>query len=62
MNMESIKEGDIIELKKKHPCGAFSWKVLRTGSDLRLECTGCGHQVEIPRNKLVKGIKKIVHI
>lgn len=56
--MASLNEGDIIELKKMHPCGGYSWKVLRLGSDCRLECTTCRHQVEILRSKLEKNMKK----
>ena len=50
--------GEIIELKKIHPCGAKTWKVLRNGVDYRLECTGCGQIILIPRIKLMKMIKK----
>lgn len=52
-----INEGDVLTFKKKHPCGGNKWKVLRTGSDLRLECTTCGHQVELARYKAEKSIK-----
>lgn len=54
-----IKVGDIVTLKKSHPCGSFDWEVLRTGIDFRLKCKGCGHLVMIPRTKLEKNIKKI---
>lgn len=54
-----IKVGDIITLKKKHPCGSFDWEVLRTGIDFRLKCQGCTHMVMVPRVKLEKNIKKI---
>ena len=37
--------GDIVKLKKKHPCGSFEWEILRVGADFRLKCTGCGHQI-----------------
>ena len=54
-----IKVGDIIRLKKKHPCGSFEWKVLRTGIDFRIQCLGCDHLVMIQRKKLEKNIKEI---
>lgn len=54
-----IKVGDIVTLKKTHPCGSYDWEVLRTGIDFRLKCQGCGHMVMIPRVKLEKNIKKI---
>ncbi|MCR5847912.1 MAG: DUF951 family protein [Lachnospiraceae bacterium] len=55
--MFSLKEDDIIEFKKKHPCGGNTWKVLRAGSDCRLQCTTCAHQIEISRSKLEKNVK-----
>lgn len=45
------KPGDIIKLKKKHPCGSFEWEVLRSGADFRLKCAGCGHQIMMPRRQ-----------
>lgn len=58
-----IKEfnlGDLVEMKKPHPCGSKIWKVLRTGADIRIECQGCRHQVMIPRSKFEKNMKKVV--
>lgn len=55
--MASLNEGEIITFKKKHPCGANTWKVLRVGSDCRIQCEGCGHQIEITRGKLEKNLK-----
>ncbi|MCT4685985.1 MULTISPECIES: DUF951 domain-containing protein [Vallitalea] len=54
-----IKVGNILHLKKQHPCGSHEWEVLRTGIDFRIKCLGCGHQVMIPRKKLEKNIKNI---
>lgn len=51
--------GDIVKLKKKHPCGSFEWKVLRVGADFRLECMGCGHQIMIARKLVEKNTKEI---
>ncbi len=53
-----INVGDILTLKKTHPCGSNSWEVLRAGADFKLKCTGCGHLIMIPRVKLEKSIKK----
>ncbi len=55
-----IRVGDVLELKKGHPCGSRSWLVLRVGMDFRLRCQGCGHELMIPRVKAEKSIKKIV--
>lgn len=51
--------GDIVKLKKKHPCGSFEWEVLRTGADFRLKCAGCGHQVMVPRRLVEKNTRGI---
>lgn len=48
--------GQIIRLKKKHPCGSDTWEVLRIGADFRLKCCGCGHQIMIPRTTVEKSI------
>jgi len=52
--------GDILMLKKTHPCGGTEWEVLRTGMDFRIKCQKCGHSIMIPRVKLEKDIKKVV--
>lgn len=49
--------GDIVRLKKKHPCGSFNWEILRVGMDFRLKCQGCGHLILIPRTKFEKMVK-----
>lgn len=55
-----IKVGDILKLKKQHPCGSKEWLVLRIGADFRLKCQGCGHMIMIPRVQAEKNIKEIV--
>ncbi len=52
--------GDIVEMKKQHPCGSKQWEVIRTGADFRIKCTGCSHQVMLARTKFEKAVKKIV--
>ena len=54
-----ISVGDILELKKEHPCGTKRFSVLRIGSDIRIVCCGCGRDMVLPRVKLEKAIKKI---
>ena len=54
-----IAVGDILELKKPHPCGEKCFSVMRIGSDIRIVCTGCGRDMTLPRVKLEKAIKKI---
>ncbi len=53
--------GDVVQLKKPHPCGGFTWEILRTGIDFRIKCQKCGHTVMLSRIKLEKGIKKVLH-
>ena len=55
-----IRVGDILTMKKAHPCGEKRWEVLRTGADFRLKCLGCGHEVMQPRRKVEKMIRKVV--
>lgn len=54
-----IRVGDILTMKKPHPCGSARWLVLRIGADFRLRCTGCGHEVMGARSKFEKNVKKI---
>ncbi len=54
-----IQVGDIIKLKKQHPCGNSEWEVLRIGIDFRLKCLGCGHLVMLPRKQVEKNIRQI---
>ena len=55
-----IQPGDVLEMKKEHPCGARRWEVLRVGMDFRLRCTGCGREVMLPRKKAEKALNKII--
>ncbi len=54
-----ILVGDIIKLKKQHPCGSSEWEVLRTGTDFRLRCCGCSHQVMLTRREVEKNVRRI---
>ena len=57
MEKVNYELGDIVRLKKKHPCGSFNWEILRVGMDFRLKCQGCGHLILIPRTKFEKMVK-----
>lgn len=57
---QEYKVGDIVQLKKGHPCGENKWEVLRTGVDFKVRCLGCDRQVWIPRRDFVKRVKKIL--
>ncbi|NLL51282.1 MAG: DUF951 domain-containing protein [Peptococcaceae bacterium] len=52
--------GDIVRLRKNHPCGNSDFKIMRTGMDFRIECLKCGHQTWITRIKLERNIKEII--
>ena len=49
--------GDIVKMKKAHPCGSDLWEILRTGMDFGLKCQGCGRFVMLPRPKFEKMAK-----
>ena len=51
--------GDIIKLKKQHPCGGYNWEILRVGADFRIKCTTCGRQVWLPRSEVERRIKEV---
>ena len=59
MQILKISVGDILELKKPHPCGNSLFKVLRAGSDVRIECVNCKRDMTLDRIKLEKAIKAI---
>lgn len=52
--------GDIIKLKKAHPCGTNAWQITRVGMDFKLKCTGCGHLVMLPRKQVEKSFRGVV--
>lgn len=54
-----LNVGDIVELKKKHPCGSFEFEITRTGMDFRIKCIQCEKEVWLSRVKLERRIKKI---
>ena len=55
-----VRVGDILEMKKQHPCGNKRFRVLRVGMDFKIKCEQCGHEIMLPRVKARKNIKKII--
>ena len=53
------KEGDIVKMKKGHPCGSFDWEVILTGAECRLKCIKCGHTVDMKRAVLEKATVEV---
>ena len=49
--------GQVVKLKKQHPCGTNAWEIIRIGADFRLKCTGCMHQVMLPRKTVEKSFR-----
>lgn len=58
--MADLKVGDKVKMKKPHPCGANSWKVIRVGMDIKIECENCKHIVMMPRRRFEKNLKEII--
>ena len=54
-----IRVGDILTMKKSHPCGSARWQVMRTGADFKLRCLGCGREVMGARAKFERNIKNV---
>lgn len=54
-----IQVGDVLRMKKPHPCGEHCFLVLRIGMDFKLRCQNCGHEVMIPRGKAEKYVREI---
>ena len=54
-----VRVGDIIDMKKPHPCGSKSFSVLRVGMDFKIKCCGCGHEVMVARSKITNNIKSV---
>jgi hypothetical protein len=55
-----VQVGDILRMKKPHPCGEHCFDVLRVGMDFKIRCRTCGREVMVPRAKIEKSIKEII--
>jgi hypothetical protein len=60
LQRKEFQLGDIVEMKKPHPCGTNAWKVIRMGMDIRMKCTGCQHSVLLPRSRFERKLKKVL--
>ncbi|MDD4875740.1 MAG: DUF951 domain-containing protein [Dehalococcoidales bacterium] len=52
-----IRIGDIVQLKKKHPCGSYEWQVFRIGADIGIECLKCKHHVMLTHSVFERRVK-----
>lgn len=55
-----VQAGDMVALRKGHPCGANEWLVMRIGTDIGLKCQQCGRRVMLPRSKFNKSFKRFL--
>ncbi len=60
--MTSLQVGDVIRLKKPHPCGGYEWEITRIGADFRIKCLTCGHSVMLARTEVERRLKAVVNI
>ena len=56
-----LKLGDIVRLRKRHPCGSQDWQVVRLGADIAIKCLGCSHRVLMERRDFERRVRTIVH-
>lgn len=55
--VRELRLGDVVRLKKVHPCGGYEWEVVRVGADIRIRCLGCDRRVMLARSALEKRLK-----
>lgn len=60
MERKSFQLGDVVLMKKPHPCGTNEMEIIRMGMDIRIRCTGCKHSVLVPRAKFESKLKKVL--
>ena len=58
--IDNFNLGDVVEMKKQHPCGTNKFEIIRMGADIKTKCVGCGRIVMIPRNKFQKDAKRVI--
>lgn len=55
----SVQIGDIVQMKKRHPCGSDLWIVTRVGADYKIKCKGCGRVVMLPFEEFSRKVKRV---
>ena len=60
MSYTDVRMGDVLQLRKPHPCGSNQWEVVRLGADIGIRCQGCGRRVLLPRSELSRQVKVVV--
>lgn len=57
---QELHLGDVVRLRKPHPCGGYEWRITRLGADIGLECLTCGHRILLTRRETNRRIKMVV--
>ncbi len=60
MIYDEIRLGDVVQMRKPHPCGSYQWRVVRLGADIGIRCNGCEHRVLLPRSRFLRQVKSVV--
>ncbi|XID91721.1 DUF951 domain-containing protein [Paenibacillaceae bacterium WGS1546] len=60
MERKTFELGDVVQMKKQHPCGANEMEIIRMGMDIRIKCVKCKHSILLPRAKFEKSMKKVL--
>jgi len=55
-----VRVGDVVRLRKAHPCGGYEWHVFRVGADIGIRCVTCGRRVLLGRSTFEKRVKAFV--
>ena len=58
--LPDLQMGDVLRLRKPHPCGSTDWVVVRLGADIGLKCLGCGRRILLPRRDVARRLKTYV--
>jgi hypothetical protein len=58
--LPDLQMGDVLRLRKPHPCGSTDWIVVRLGADIGLKCLGCGRRILLPRRDVARRLKTFV--
>jgi len=60
MERKIFNLGDIVKMKKQHPCGSYNWEVMRMGADIKIKCQGCGRLVMLPRSEFERKMIRVI--
>ena len=55
-----LAAGDIVQMRKQHPCGGDTWRIVRVGADIGIRCLTCDRKVMLPRSEFERRVKRIV--